>query len=304
MGCAFRTLTTAVAVVVLSLAASPRASGSDSTPPTVVGGVSTYVVRQGDTLRSVGARAGIDAAALAEENGVDGDARLLPGQLLRVDNRHIVPDSVLPGVLVVNVPQRMLFYVGDDGGLLEAAPVAVGRRGWATPTGSFTVLAKETQPTWDVPESIRLEALREGRWLPVKVAPGPDNPLGAFWIGLSIGGIGVHGTNAPGSIYRAATHGCIRVHPEDIAKLFGRVSVGTAGRIIYEPVLLAQAGEAVFLEVHRDVYGRLTAGTGERARALAAAAGLTGWIDWTIAFAVIEARHGIARDVTTHALAP
>jgi L,D-transpeptidase ErfK/SrfK len=290
----------AAAIVVLSIVASARASLDGSTAPTVVGGVATYVVGQNDTLQSVGARVGIDVAVLAEENGLRGDARLHPGQQLRVDNRHIVPDGVLPGVLVVNVPQRMLFYVGDDG-RLDVFPVAIGRRSWATPTGWFTVLVKETQPTWDVPESIRREALSQGRTLPAKVPPGPSNPLGAFWIGLSIGGIGVHGTNAPASIYRAATHGCVRLHPDDIAQLFPRVRVGMPGRIVYEPVLLAVDGDAVFLEVHRDVYGRLAVASAGLARQLANTRGLADRIDWTVADTVLAARHGIARDVSKHA---
>jgi L,D-transpeptidase ErfK/SrfK len=116
--------------------------------------------------------------------------------------------------------------------------------------------------------------------------------------------VGLHGTNAPGSIYRTATHGCIRLHPDDIARLYDRVWVGSVGRIVYEPVLLATQGDAVFLEVHRDVYGRLVPGARQTARALAAASGLTDRIDWTIADAVIEARHGIARDVSKQQAAP
>ena len=294
----------AAAIAVVSLAASPVASRSGgSAVPVVVGTVATYEVRQGDSLGSVSARAGVDVAVLVEENGLRGDVPLRPGQWLRVDNRHIVSESARPGVVVVNVPQRMLFHVDDDGGL-EAFPVAVGRRSWATPLGLFTVTVTETEPTWDVPLSIREEARRQGRTLPEKVGPGPNNPLGAFWLGLSIGGVGIHGTNAPGSIYRAVTHGCMRMHPDDIAELFPRIRVGTPGVIVYEPVLLALDGDTVFLEAHRDVYGRLAAASGALARRLANERGLTDWIDWTVADAVLGARHGIARDVSKQEAAP
>lgn len=293
--------TGAAALAVVSLVASPVASQGVSAVPTIVGTVATYVVRQGDSWQSISARAGVDVAALIADNGVRADVPLRPGQLLRVDNRHIVPDGVLPGGIVINIPQRTLFYVGDDG-WPEAFAVAVGRRSWATPVGSFTVIARETQPTWDVPPSIRAEALREGRTLPETVPPGPTNPLGAFWLGLSIGGVGIHGTNAPASIYRAATHGCIRLRPDDIARLFTRVRVGAPGRTVYEPVLLTADGESIFLEVHRDVYGRLAVAPGELARQLANARGLTDLIDWSIADTVLAARHGIARDVSRHAI--
>lgn len=300
VGCELRTLTAAIAI--LALVPSGRAAGQ-GTGWIVAGEVTSYSVRQGDTLRRIGTRAGVDVTTLADANGIATDAPLRVGQSLVIDNRHIVPAGMETDGLLVNIPQRMLFRAGIDGDL-DAWPVAVGRPGWATPTASFTVALKETAPTWNVPASIREESRRVGRTLPETVPPGPDNPLGAYWIGLSIPGVGVHGTNAPQSIYRAATHGCIRAHPDDIAKLFGRVRVGTAGRIVYEPVLLAAAGDAVFLEVHRDVYGRLAGGTRQRARALAAASGLADRIDWTIADAVIEARHGIARDVTKHTPAP
>jgi L,D-transpeptidase ErfK/SrfK len=73
-----------------------------------------------------------------------------------------------------------------------------------------------------------------------RVPPGPDNPLGQYWIGLSLVGYGIHGTIASASIYQFRSHGCIRIHPNDIADLFGRVSLGTSGHIIYTPVLLAR----------------------------------------------------------------
>jgi L,D-transpeptidase ErfK/SrfK len=130
--------------------------------------------------------------------------------------------------------------------------------------------------------------------LPAAIPPGPNNPLGEFWIGLSRSGIGIHGTNAPSTIFGAVSHGCIRVHPDDIARLVGRIRVGTLGRIIYEPVLLSVQNDAVYLEAHRDVYGR----GGASARELATAAGVLERIDWTAADTVIALRDGIARDVT------
>ena len=291
------------AAVLSTVAAIGASSGSGGSDPPVVGGAATYVVRAGDSLRSVSSRQGIDVGMLAEENGVRVDAKLRAGQELRVDNRHIVPPGADIGVLVINVPQRMLFYAGDDGTRL-AFPVAVGRRDWPTPLGPFTVIVTETQPTWDVPQSILEEARRAGRTLPERVPPGPENPLGEFWIGLSLGSVGVHGTNAPSSIYRAATHGCIRLHSDDVAELFPLVRVGTPGRVLYEPVLLTTDGDAVLLEVHRDVYGHVREGLFERARSRAAAAGLTNRIDWTIADAVIQARRGVARNVTKQEFAP
>ena len=280
-------------VVLATAAAVPSASPQAGNPLT--GSVRTYSVVRGDTLRRIGARFGVDLETLAADNQLPSRAVLKTGQSLRVDNRHIVPPVLEPGLLLINIPQRMAFL--DSGRGVEGVPVAVGRRDWRTPLGPFTIVVAEENPTWDVPISIQEEARRAGKSLPTKVPPGPDNPLGEFWLGLSFGGIGLHGTNAPASVYGAVTHGCIRMHPEDVARLFTRVAVGTAGRTIYEPVLMTAAGGEIYLEVHRDVYGLATADPRTRARALADALGLTQWVDWDAADRVIEAHHGVARPV-------
>jgi L,D-transpeptidase ErfK/SrfK len=268
-------------------------------PGRLVGGVTDFVVTQRATLRGIGARFGLDVATLARENGIRADARLAGGQVLRIDNRHIVPTGIGSAELVVNVPQRMLFHRGADGSTV-GYPIAVGRPSWPTPTGEFRVMVLERHPTWEVPRSILEESRRAGRIQAPVVPPGPNNPLGDFWIGLSLAGIGIHATNAPASIFRTASHGCIRVHPDDIAQLFGRIEVGASGQIIYEPVLLDVVGDAIYLEVHRDVYRRNVAGPSAVARTLAAARGVSERIDWGAADAVAAAADGIARSVTAY----
>jgi L,D-transpeptidase ErfK/SrfK len=266
-------------------------------PERLVGGVADYPVRRGDELRTLGARFGVDVATLARENGMRTDSRLVVGQAVRIDNRHIVPAALDSAELVVNVPQRMVFHRHRDGSTV-GYPIAVGRPGWPTPTGAFTVTLLERHPTWEVPRSILEESRRAGRIQAPIVPPGPDNPLGDFWIGLSLAGIGIHATNVPSSIFRAASHGCIRVHPDDIEQLFGQVQVGATGQIIYEPVLLTVVDGTIYLEVHRDVYRRSAAKAREVARTLAAAAGVSERIDWTAADAVAAAADGVARNVT------
>ena len=129
------------------------------------------------------------------------------------------------------------------------------------------------------------------------VPPGPGNPLGRFWIGFSLDGIGVHGTPFPSSIYQTATHGCIRLQSDGIEELFGRVAIGTPGRIVYEPILMTVAGDDVYLEVHPDVYGRMPTSALQRAHELAARLGLEHRIDWTSAGSEIARQAGIARRV-------
>jgi L,D-transpeptidase ErfK/SrfK len=260
----------------------------------IVGNVMEYTVAPGETLGSIGARLGVDVATMASMNGLRG-TKLTAGQALTVDTRHIVPP--VPGAsIVINVPQRMLFLI-DDSASVQAFPVALGRPSWPTPIGPFSILTKEVDPTWDVPVSIQREMQREGKPPLIKVAPGPDNPLGDRWFGLSLPGVGMHGTNAPGSIYHHQTHGCIRLHPDDIRTIFDRVQVGATGEIVYQPVLLAVVEGRVYVESHRDVYRQYPKPV-DRLRTSAELLHLADAIDWNRAASVIREQAGIARDVS------
>jgi L,D-transpeptidase ErfK/SrfK len=284
------------ALVTVSLV-STDASGDRAHTGRLSGGITVHTVIRNESLSSIGSTFGVDAATLAAENHLDPRAPPAVGQRIRIDNRHVVPVAALAGGIVINIPQRMLFFA-DDEGHLDASPVAVGRPDWRTPTAPFTVITKKQNPTWHVPASILRESARRGRTQPPVVPPGPHNPLGPFWIGLSVSGIGVHGTTAPASIYKAATHGCIRLGNADIRRLFTLVDVGVQGQIVYEPILLAEVHGQVYLEVHNDIYGRLNNEPIQVLRALAADAALADRIDWTMATAVIAAHEGVARAVT------
>ncbi|MFP5344777.1 MAG: L,D-transpeptidase, partial [Gammaproteobacteria bacterium] len=184
-----------------------------------------------------------------------------------------------------------------DEALFASYPVGLGRPDWPTPTGKFTVLTLEENPTWDVPLSIQEEMRREGKEVVTRVPPGPTNPLGKYWVGLSLPAIGIHGTIAPTSVYRFQSHGCIRLHPDDIFELFPHISVNLAGKIIYQPVLLAQLPDGrIFLEAHPDVYKR-GGNPLKRVQHLAAEAEITEIIDWEKVAQVLKQKEGLAREV-------
>jgi L,D-transpeptidase ErfK/SrfK len=178
-----------------------------------------------------------------------------------------------------------------------AFPVAAGKSDWRTPLGEFEIVVMEEQPTWDVPVSIQEEMRRSGKPVVTRVPPSPDNPLGEYWIGLNLPGIGIHGTNSPSSIYKLTTHGCIRLSPENIRSLFQRVRIGMRGRIIYEPILITRSGESVFVEAHPDVYNK-EAEPLRKVLDTARSQGFLDKLDLQLAQDVIRKREGIARDVT------
>ncbi len=107
---------------------------------------------------------------------------------------------------------------------VKSYPVAIGRKGWETPTGTFQVMQMIQNPKWIHP-------------LTGVAIPGgdPENPLGHYWIGFWTNGkdwIGFHGTPNPESVGKAASHGCIRMHNNDVEELFRQVSVGTPVSVV------------------------------------------------------------------------
>src|SRR3569833_912849 len=97
---------------------------------------------------------------------------------------------------------------------------------------------------------------REGQIVRSKVPPGPDNPLGEYWIGLSAPGYGLHGTISPESVYHFQNHGCIRLHPDAVAALFPQLRAGMTVKIIYVPVLFAEQCDRIFFEVQPETKQR------------------------------------------------
>jgi len=121
--------------------------------------------------------------------------------------------------IVVSLEDRRLALV-EDGVVTAVYPVAVGKASTPSPTGTFTIVDRVTNPTY----------YHHGRVVPA----GAENPVGNRWMGLSIAGYGIHGTNDPRSVGRAASHGCIRLGRRDLEQLFAQVRDGDTVEIIGE----------------------------------------------------------------------
>jgi L,D-transpeptidase ErfK/SrfK len=211
-----------------------------------------------DTLYDLARKFSLGSEELIRVNpGVD---PWLPGagKTLIVPGRHILPPGPREGI-VVNLPEHRLYYYPKPkrGGPIEVItyPVSIGKMDWRTPLGTTRVVAKQKDPTWYPPESVRKEHAEAGDPLPVRVPPGPDNPLGAFAMRLAAGNgtYLIHGTNNPIAVGLAVTHGCIRMYPDDVAALFPLIPVGTAVRLINEPVKVAWVDGQLLLEAHPPV---------------------------------------------------
>jgi hypothetical protein len=120
-------------------------------------------------------------------------------------------------LIVVSLEDRRLALV-ENGQVTKVYTVAVGKPSTPSPVGEFTIERRAMNPTYH----------HDGRTVP----PGPHNPVGDRWMGLSKAGYGIHGTNEPNSIGKAASHGCIRMGKADIEDLFSRVDIGDRVEIV------------------------------------------------------------------------
>ena len=268
----------------------------------LVGKPSIYFVAKNETLRLIAAKLGVSRQHLARMNNLNQNAALKVGQKLKYNNRKIIPQRLANGI-IINIPDRTLYYF-RNGKLAASLPVALGaakkgaKHDWKTPTGKFTITAKLKDPIWYVPRSIKATMEEEGKEVLTTVPPGRSNPLGKYAIKTSLPGILIHSTTRPGSIYSFASHGCIRVNPENMEQFFKEIRVNTQGEIIYNPVKLAITEEGrIFLEVHQDAYGK-SAGLHELANRLIKKRNLADRVDWDKVEAVIAQKAGFAEDIT------
>lgn len=102
--------------------------------------------------------------------------------------------------IIVDLSDKTLYLLDNDV-VTRSFPVGIGKMLTKTPTGNYTIVNK---------------------------SPNPGGPFGAYWMGLSRPHYGIHGTNDPSSIGKEVSHGCIRMHNEDVIQLANLIPIGTA----------------------------------------------------------------------------
>jgi len=206
----------------------------------VVGELQVTTAGEEDTLSDIARRFNIGYDEITRANpGVD---PWLPraGTPILLPTRFVLPNAPRTGV-VVNLPALRLYYFpprkpGEPQKVITH-PIGIGLVGWSTPEGTTKVVSKKADPWWYPPLSVRREHQRDGDPLPAKVAPGPDNPLGRHALRLGWPSYLIHGTNQPYGVGMRASHGCIRMYPEDIASLFEDIPVGTKVTVVNQPLV-------------------------------------------------------------------
>ena len=146
---------------------------------------------------------------------------------LRLRSKAIAPAVTRgkfgPVIVIRRGSNRLYLYSGMR--FVRMFGVATGQSIYPTPLGRFGVVVKWRNPWWHPPDSDWARGQQP-------VPPGPGNPLGTRWMGLSARGVGIHGTPNPGSIGYSVSHGCIRMRIPEAEWLFERVRIGTTVFIV------------------------------------------------------------------------
>ncbi|MGH3133349.1 MAG: L,D-transpeptidase family protein [Gaiellaceae bacterium] len=136
----------------------------------------------------------------------------------RVLKPKVAERNLGPAVVIMRETKKLRLFVGTK--LLRSFGVATGQSEFPTPIGSFEIVTKQRNPWWYPPPS---DWAAESDPVP----PGPGNPLGTRWMGISAPYVGIHGTPDAASIGYSASHGCVRMRIADAEWLFRHVEIGT-----------------------------------------------------------------------------
>jgi lipoprotein-anchoring transpeptidase ErfK/SrfK len=144
------------------------------------------------------------------------------GRRVRVATKIVEPDVTRahfgPVIVIRRGANELRYYLGTR--LVRTFAVATGQAVYPTPLGTWRIVDMQRDPWWRPPDSPWAKGLKP-------IPPGPGNPLGTRWMGLSAPGVGIHGTPDDASIGYSASHGCIRMHIPDAEWLFQPVHLGT-----------------------------------------------------------------------------
>lgn len=210
----------------------------------LIGKIQYYTVKEKDTLYTIARKFDVGIVELLSANPKANIWKPKIGTELIIPTQHILPQVAHEGI-IANLSELRLYYFTADNNVMTF-PVAIGKKNWETRQGETSIIMKVEHPSWTPPQSIR----EENPDLPDIIPAGKNNPLGDYAIKLGWQNYVIHGTNKPYSVGKRASHGCIRMYPEDIAQLFSAISVGTKVTVIDTEYKLSWHGINLFIEVN------------------------------------------------------
>jgi len=278
----------------------------DSADDDLVGQVQITIASQEDTLPDIARRFDIGYEEIVRANpGVD---PWLPGagRHIVVPTRFVLPNAPREGIIINVAAMRLFYFPAHRKGEPQEVythPIGIGKVGWSTPEGVTQVVAHVKDPVWRPSAALRADHRNDnGEDLPSMVPPGPDNPLGKYEFRLGWPSYLIHGTNKPYGVGLRSSHGCVRLYPEDIEKLFEMVPNGTQVRVVNQPFLFGWQDDQLYLQAYtvleddsrewsRAQKKLLSRNLAVRVQKELAAAGTS--IDWDSVAAVTHAPRGI-----------
>ena len=156
-----------------------------------------------------------------------------PGEIILVVNLLDQQAKLTIGRIEVDKSRQTVKAFDPSGALLAFFPATVGSEEKPTPTGSFKVISADTNPHYRYNPNYKFKGVKSKQAFTIK--PGPNNPVGSFWIGLSAEGYGIHGTPNPSKVSKSESNGCVRLTNWDAGLLGGSVKKGTPVMFVEEP---------------------------------------------------------------------
>ena len=232
----------------------------------MVGKLVCHVAGADEDLVAIASRYRLSVDHLAYANGFPITMiHVEPGTRVWIPGQRVLPAHPPRNGVVINLPERLL-YLFRGGQFINYYPLSIGDESaeggrFRTPTGNYSIIEKLKSPTWFPP------AWAKDR---TPVPPGPNNPLGERWVGLSLPRTGIHGTNDPINVGNSVTHGCMRMYPHLLDEFYRQVEVGFEARIEYETCKLGKDPQGrLYLVNFPDVYKK--SNTMQRSQALLSA---------------------------------
>jgi L,D-transpeptidase ErfK/SrfK len=220
----------------------------------VVGTVQITVAGKSDTLLDIARRFNVGYEEIERANpGVD---IWLPGAGRRivVPTQFVLPAAPREGIVIDVAALRLYYFPPHKAGMplvVYTHPIGIGKDGWSTPEGVTKVTARVQDPVWHPSEALRRDHFNDnGEKVPAVVPAGPDNPLGKYEFKLGWPSYLIHGTNKPYGIGLRSSHGCVRLYPEDIEKLYAMVPIGTSVHVVNQPFLFGWQEHQLFFQAY------------------------------------------------------
>ncbi len=155
------------------------------------------------------------------------------GEIIFVTNVANKPAKLTIGRIEVDKSRQTVKAFDPSGALIAFFPATVGSEEKPTPSGSFKVISADANPTYRYNPDYKFKGVKSRQAFTIK--PGPNNPVGSYWIGLSAEGYGIHGTPNPSKVSKSESHGCVRLTNWDAGLLGRNIKKGTPVVFVDEP---------------------------------------------------------------------